>query len=145
MSHDCVRGYCPLQITSSGSRICLTKDHVIESGVCIYFSPQVPYTKVFHDNINGNHETHSSMEAPSLRMMLWSLLSFCSLYMIVKAFHFCVADQLLRLVRPHALSQDCIWIRVHTVRHGLMTCPYHYPGERFFYHSGLRWTRTCSM
>ena len=38
---------------------------------------------------------------------------------------------MLRLVRPHALPQDCVWIRVHTFRHGLMTCQYHHPGERF--------------
>ena len=50
-------------MTSSGSHICLTRDPVIESGVCIYFSPQVPYSRDFHDKINGNHEAHSSMEA----------------------------------------------------------------------------------
>ena len=37
---------------------------MIESGVCIYLLPQVPYARVFCDEINGNHEAHSSMEAP---------------------------------------------------------------------------------
>ena len=64
---------------------------------------------------------------PSLIMMLWSLLSGGLLYIIVKLSTF-VADQMLWLVRPHALPQDCIWIRVHTVRHGLITCLYYYPG-----------------
>ena len=63
-SHDCARGYCHLQMISSGSHICLTRDHVIESGVCIYLSPQVPYSRVFHDKMNGNHEAHSSMKGP---------------------------------------------------------------------------------
>ena len=36
---------------------------------------------------------------------------------------------MLWLVRSHALPEDCIWIRVHTVRHGLMTCLYHYPAH----------------
>ena len=61
-SHDCAKGYCHLQMTSIGPHICLTRDHVIESGVCIWFSPQVPYSRVFHDKMN--HEAHSSMKAP---------------------------------------------------------------------------------
>ena len=141
-------------IQSSASRICLTKDHVIESGVCIYLSPQVPHTRVFHDKINGNQWGHSHMEAPSLRMMLWTLLSCCSLQIMVKAFHTSGwSNVMIGATSYHAAClhmdeslccQDIQGLSQWQLGNTLMSGLYDHPGERF-YHSGLRWLRACQM
>ena len=100
--------------------------------------------------INGNHEGHSSREAPSLRIVLWSLLPCCSLYIMVMAFHDCgwsnvtigatsyfaawlnmderfYSQDFLGLSQWQKLDDDCIIILVNV----------------FFYHSGLRCVRAC--
>ena len=143
-SHDCVRGHCPLQMTSSGSHICLTRDHVTESGVSIYLSPQESYTRVFHDKINGTHEGHSSMEAPKSEndVVKLSVLLFIvhnskgfPLLWLIRCYDWCDLTPCHRIVYElESIQLDMDWWHASIIT--LLNV---------FYHSALRWTRTCSM
>ena len=51
----------------------------VESASIVHHKYPIPE----YSMINGNHEGHSSCEPPSLRIMLWSLLPCCSLYIMI--------------------------------------------------------------
>ena len=79
-----------------------------------------------NDKMNGNHEAHSSMKAPksdndvvklTVRWFIVHNRKGFPLLWLIKCYDWCDLMPCRRIV--------------HTVRHGLMTCLYYYPGERF--------------
>ena len=102
--------------------------------------------------INGNHEGHSSREAPKSENNAVKLIALLSIVhndkgfprlWLIKCYHWCN----LILCRMIAYGWEFIQpgfsrSKSMTARNWAMTCLYHHSGD-FLYHSGLSWVRAC--